>query len=119
MRTTVREAFLAVRGECSPDIIIADPDLNQQFVRECQARGLSSTPSVLNQCLLNLRKSSDLQGIKSKRVSVKHPEDYRFASEIAVRFLERRDQVSLDQILCDPVRAAEFDTIAASLESVR
>jgi site-specific DNA-methyltransferase (adenine-specific) len=115
MRETVREAFLAVRGERSPDVVVAYPDLNQQFLRECQARGGSDPPAALNQCLLNLRKSSDLQGIKSKRVSLRNQEDYRFASEISVRFLERRDQVSLDQILCDPLRAAEFDAMAATL----
>ena len=106
MRQTVRDAFLSVRGEHSPDVVIADPDLNQEFLGECQA-GLSDPP-VLNQCLLNLRKSSQLQGIKSKRMVLRNQEDYRFASEIAVRFLERRDQVSLDQVLCDPVRAAEL-----------
>jgi site-specific DNA-methyltransferase (adenine-specific) len=115
MREIVRGAFLAIRGERSPDVVVADPDLNQQFLRECQARGLSDAPQALNQCLLNLRKSSDLQGIKSKRVPLKNQEDYRFASEIAVRFLERKEQVSLDQILRDPVRAAEFDAIAANL----
>src|SRR5215468_9661430 len=112
MRETVREAFLAIRGERLPDAVIADLDLNQLFLRECQARGLSDPPGALNQCLLNLRKSRDLQGIKSKRTPLRNQEDYRFASEIAVRFLERRDQVSLDQVLCDPVRAAEFDAMA-------
>jgi hypothetical protein len=70
---------------------------------------------ALNLCLLSLRKTSGLQGIKSKRVSVGSQEDYRFASEVAVRFLERRDQVSLDRILCDPSRAAEFDKLAAGI----
>jgi hypothetical protein len=115
MREIVREAFLAVRGERSPDVVVADPDLNEQFLRECQGRGLTDSPALLNLTLLNLRKSSDLQGVKSKRVVVRNQEDFRFASEIAVRFLERRDQVSLDQILCDPKRAAEFDLIAAGL----
>ncbi len=68
-----------------------------------------------NHCLHNLRKSGDLQGITSKRVTLRNQEEYRFASEIAVRFLERRDQVSLDQILCDPVRAAELVVIATEL----
>jgi site-specific DNA-methyltransferase (adenine-specific) len=115
MRDIVRDSFLAVRGDRSPDVVIADPDLNQRFLLECQARGLSHSPVVLNQCLLNLRKSSDLQGLRSRRVPLRNQEDYRFASEIAVRFLERRDQINLDQILCDPVKAAEFDTIAADI----
>ena len=115
MRETVRETFLAVRGERSPDVVVADPDLNEQFLSECRSRGLADSPALLNLTLLNLRKSSDLQGIKSKRTVVKNQEDFRFASEIAVRFLERRDQVSLDQILCDPRRAAEFDRMASGL----
>jgi hypothetical protein len=115
MRETVREAFLAVRGERSPDVVVADPDLNEQFLSECRSRGLEDSAALLNLTLLNLRKSSDLQGIKSKRTVVKNQEDFRFASEIALRFLERRDQVSLDQILCDPTRAAEFDGIASGL----
>jgi hypothetical protein len=115
MREIVRDAFLAVRGQRSPDVVVADPELNDQFLRECRARGLTESPAVLNLTLLNLRKSSDLQGINSKRIVVRNQEDFRFASEIAVRFLERRDQVSLDQILCDPKRATEFDAIAGSL----
>jgi hypothetical protein len=115
MRDTVREAFLAMRGEHSPDVVIADPELNQRFLRECQNRGLLQPPVVLNRCLLNLRKSSDLQGIKSKRASLSNQDDYRFASEIAVRFLERRDQITLDQILCDPERAAELGALAARI----
>jgi site-specific DNA-methyltransferase (adenine-specific) len=115
MREVIREAFLAVRGDRSPDVVIADPDLNAQFLRECRSRGLSESPAILNLTLLSLRKSSDLQGIKSKRIVVRNQEDFRFASEIAVRFLEQKDQVSLDQILCDPQRAAEFDQIAAGL----
>jgi site-specific DNA-methyltransferase (adenine-specific) len=115
MKEIVREAFLAMRDENSPDVVIADPDLNQRFVRQCQKRGLSDLPLALNVFLLNLRKTSALKGIKAKRVSVPNQEEYRFASEIAVRFLERRDQISLDQILCDPSRASEFDRIAAGI----
>jgi hypothetical protein len=115
MRQTVRDAFLAVRDERSPDVVIADPRLNALFLTECQARGLAEPPLLLNLCLLNLRKSGDLKGIKSKRMVVKNQEDYRFASEIAVRFLERKNQASLDDILCDPKLTEEFDAIAAEL----
>jgi hypothetical protein len=115
MKEIVRDAFLAVRGERSPDAVVADPEFNGRFLLECRGRGLSDSPAVLNQCLLNLRKGGDLKGLKSKRVPLRDQENYRFASEIAARFLERRDQISLDQILCDPGRAAEFDKIAADL----
>jgi hypothetical protein len=116
MKEAVREAFLAVRNGNSPDAAIADPELNQRFLDECRARGLTHTLSALNLCLLNLRKAGELRGLpKSKRVRVPNQEEYRFASEIAVRFLERRDGISLDLILCDPAHAARFDEAAAKI----
>ena len=115
MRETVRDSFLAVRGDRSPDAVIADLELNERFLGECRVRGLSESPAALNQCLLNLRKGGDLKGLKSTRVRLSDQENYRFASEIAARFLERRDQITLDQIVCDPAKAAEFDAIAADM----
>jgi site-specific DNA-methyltransferase (adenine-specific) len=115
MRKTVREAFLAIRRERSPDVVVADPTLNAQFLQECRNRGLFHSDAELNQCLLNLRKSSDLQDIKSKRILVRNQGEFRFASEIAARFLERKHNTSLDQILCDPNWAAELDEIASTI----
>jgi len=37
MKDIVRDSFLAVRGDRSPDVVITDPELNQQFLLECQA----------------------------------------------------------------------------------
>lgn len=34
---------------------------------------------------------------------------------MAIRFLERRDKTTLDEILCDPDKAQEFDRIAAQI----
>jgi hypothetical protein len=115
MKQEVREAFMKVRGEYSSDVVVADPHLNKQFIRECKARGSSCSSEVLNLCLMNLRKSGDFGDVKSKKVSVRDQEDFRFASEIAIRFLERRDQVTLDQILCNPRRAAQFDKVASQI----
>jgi GIY-YIG catalytic domain len=115
MRQIVREAFLAMRDEHSPDVIIANPTLNKRFLLECQNRGLLQAPQDLNRCLLNLRKSGDLQGLKSKRVSVRNQEAFRFASEIAVRFLERKHQITLDKILCNPEHGEEFVGLASRL----
>jgi hypothetical protein len=115
MREIVRDAFLAARKRRSSDVVIADPDLNARFLRECGARGLSGSAQSLNLCLLNLRKTGDLKGIRSARMSVSGQEQYRFASEIAIRFLERKHLLSSDAILCDPKCAAEFDVIAARI----
>jgi GIY-YIG catalytic domain len=116
MKDIIREAFVETRDGNSPDVIIANPDLNLLFVGSCQRRGLRSRPIQINLALLNARKASRLRGLsRSKRIIVKNQDNYRFASEIAIRFIERRDQVSLDQVLCDPDLASEFDTIAARI----
>jgi Uri superfamily endonuclease len=115
MKDVVREAFLSVRNGQSPDVVIAEPELNARFLDACRAQNPATPALLLNLCLLRLRKTGDLSGIQSQRVSVPNQDDYRFASEIAVRFLERRDQVSLDHILCDPTRATQFDEAASRL----
>ena len=116
MKAKVREAFLAVREQKSPDAVIADPYLNQRFIDSCRNLELKQSAKQLNLCLLNLRKAGALKGIsKSERVTVRNQSQYTFAGEIAVRHLERRDKVSLDEILCDPKQAARFDEIATSI----
>jgi hypothetical protein len=116
MKPLVRAAFLAVRENCSPDVVVADPGLNEKFIAACREAGLTEPALVLNEKLLNMRKAKDLQGIsRSRRRVLKNQDEYRFASEMAVRFLERRDGISLDKVLCDPGRAAEFDQLAASI----
>lgn len=115
MRTKIKRAFLAVRDEQSVDRVIADPELNARFIEACRSEGLQAPATELNRRLLNMRKSSDLAGLKSRRTIVRNQDEYAFASEIAVRFLERRDKVSLDQVVCDPSLAAEFDRCASQI----
>lgn len=111
----MKTAFLATRCDYSCDRVVADPELNRAFLDECRRWGLLIAPRELNSILLNLRKAGDLRGLKSKRTSFKNQEDYGFASEIAIRYLERRDGLSLDQVLSDPDRATEFDGIAGQI----
>jgi len=107
------EAFDAVSEGYSTDRVVADPEFNQRFVAECRCHGLQASVADLNRALLNLRKSGALAGrSRSKRTHISDTDEYRFAAEIAVRFLERRDEISLDKIICDPDKAAEFDEVA-------
>ena len=107
------QAFDAVSDGFSTDRVVADPEYNQRFMAECRCHGLQDSVADLNRTLLNLRKSGALAGrARSKRTHISDTDEYRFAAEIAVRFLERRDEISLDQIICDPGRAAEFDELA-------
>ncbi|HEV2968514.1 MAG TPA: GIY-YIG nuclease family protein [Pirellulales bacterium] len=116
MRSSIVAAFVAASNGFAVDRVVADPELNKRFVEECRARGLDDSAAALNQTLLNLRKASGLSGLpRSKRTQIADQEEFRFAAEMAVRFLERRDGVSLDQVICDPRLAEEFDRLAARI----
>ncbi len=115
MKSKVIAAFDAASQGFSPDRVVVDPSLNAAFLGECVRLGLAAASTTLNRALLNLRKQGQLSGRKSRRTSFPNEDDYRFAAEMAVRFLERRDGVSLDDIICDPALTAEFDALAARI----
>src|SRR5262245_41527575 len=115
MKSQLVAALDAASQGYSPDRVVADPELNAVFLGECARLGLCQSPSELNRALLNLRKRGELSGRESRRTSFDCEDDYRFSAEMAVRFLERRDGVSLDDIICSPALAAEFDTLAANI----
>ncbi|MBI5763151.1 MAG: hypothetical protein HZA51_06470 [Planctomycetes bacterium] len=114
-RELIRRAFLAVRNNWPPDRVVADSELNAAFLVECERLGVSAPDRERNRVLLNIRKAGLLQGIKSQRTTFANQDQYQFAAEIAVRLLERRDGVTLDDILCDPKRVAEFDRLAQEI----
>ncbi len=112
-RDVIRRAYLAVRDGYSADRVVADPVLNDRFINACRARNLTNLAEELNASLLNARKGGHLAGCaRSRRTSFSDEDDYAFASEIAIRFLERRDGVTLDRVICSPQRATEFDQFA-------
>ncbi|MBK8269423.1 MAG: GIY-YIG nuclease family protein [Planctomycetes bacterium] len=116
IRKIVLDAFLEVCDGYAPDRVIADPEMNARFLSACHRVSDFNGPQALNQCLLNLRKASGLAGAKcKKRTQLENQESYAFASEIAVRSLEIKHKVSLDVILCDPILASEFDSVALEI----
>ena len=115
MKSKLADAFEEASQGYSADRVVADPALNSQFILACGRRGLSAPVAMLNRSLLNLRKQGGLRGRRrSKRTHFANEDEYRFAAEMAARFLERRDGVSLDDIISDAERVAEFDELAAS-----
>jgi hypothetical protein len=86
-------ALDAVPGENSVDRIIADPNLNAVFQAECQKLGILGAAASLNRALLNLRKAGHLRGRRSRSPGLGDDDPYRFAAEMAVRHMERRDGV--------------------------
>src|SRR5882724_5329029 len=115
MKEKVIEAFHRASQGFSPDRVVADPDLNRAYLTECERLELGSDAAKLNRSLLNLRKRGGLRGVDSQRTILKDQSEYRFAAEIAVRFLERKNEVTLDQIICDPSLAEQFDQIAKTI----
>lgn len=115
MKEIVKRAFITACAGYSSDRVVADPELNEVFLNECLRLGLKQPPSKLNKSLLNLRKSGGLRGIKARRTSFRDQADYVFASEIAMRYLERRNSVTLDDVLCDRKLAEQFDELAARI----
>jgi site-specific DNA-methyltransferase (adenine-specific) len=115
MKSKLIAALDATCQGFSPDRVVADPELNAAFLSEAGRLGLTAAAATLNRSLLNLRKAGDLRGRKSKKTSFADEGDYRFAAEMAIRFLERRDGISLDSIICDPQLAAEFDACGARI----
>jgi site-specific DNA-methyltransferase (adenine-specific) len=116
MKTAIIEALDAASDGYSSDRVVADPELNRRFISECRLRGLEDSAEDLNRALLNLRKAGGLTGRpRAKRTHFHNEDEYRFASEIAARFLERRDGISLDSIICNPDKVSEFDEVAARI----
>lgn len=113
---TIIAAFQEVREGYSPDRVVADPNLNSSFIDLCCREWTDLNACLLNRRLLNARKAGLLKGLNTtRRTGFADEDEYRYASEIAARFLEKKDNVTLDDIICDPTLAAEFDVISARI----
>jgi site-specific DNA-methyltransferase (adenine-specific) len=110
------EAFGTVNDGYSLDRVIADPDLNAALTEQCRRLSLPGEARTWNHALFNLRKRGRLAGIATQRrtdLDWEYCDAFLFASEIAWRELVEKGAKSLDEILCDPALAAEFDQVAA------
>jgi DNA modification methylase len=113
---TITEAFLRAHAGFSIDRVLADPGLNAGFIAVCRDLGIPGHPVNWNRCLLGLRKAGKLRALPRTcrtAFSRSQMDGFLFASEMAWAFLARKHQKSLDDLLCDPDIAAEFDSVAA------
>lgn len=112
----IQRAFETCCDGFSTDRVVVDPDLNLQFISECRKIGLQNPVAELNWELFNLRKRGLLTEYKTvRRTSFPDESAYRFAAEIAARFMERLHNTTLDRILCDPDLAVLFDDVATKI----
>ena len=54
MKDEIVEAFRYASHGFSPDRVVADPDLNREYLSECSRLGLGLDVATLNRSLLNL-----------------------------------------------------------------
>ncbi|HUT95514.1 MAG TPA: DNA methyltransferase [Thermoguttaceae bacterium] len=116
-RDTERGIIDAYRATCagkSTDYVLCDPELDAQFIAACRKKGLRGGAYLWNRLLLRIRKAGKLPRVDAprKRLRFEDMDAYSFASEIATQFVSVNYAYSLDDILCSPKAAAEFDEIA-------
>lgn len=97
------------------DYLLCDKTLNKKFIKQCLAEGIGGSAAIWNRYLMQLRKSGSLP--KSTKVPIHLTagdlEGFGFASEVAWRLLSIDYQKTLDDILCSPDFAEEFDRLSA------
>lgn len=110
----LRNAYMLTRRGFSSDRVLADPEINADFVKACRDMGVDESAFRINLALIGLRKHNQLKA-KSRKSVV--PDQWRFAvaSEIAARAMYYRWHVSVDTTLAHPDLSAKFDQIASSI----
>lgn len=123
-QAAVISAFLDVRQGRSPDYVVCEPGLNAAFVAAARDRGAVGADSVLNRTLLGARKTGVLSDHPTT-AEYRMPKalmPYAFVAEWAARHLQRQELMrhdeppSLDDILCDPSLAVQFDELASRIK---
>jgi site-specific DNA-methyltransferase (adenine-specific) len=112
-KAKVIEAFVNIYDGFSSDRVIVHPELNAKYLAECRRLGLDQSDYELNHKLYDIRKGGkSLLPPATKKPQVKGYDEFLFASEIAFRYLQQREGVSLDRVMCDPKLRERFDEIA-------
>lgn len=116
VRDTIVEAFFAAHDGYSIDWLLANPQLQAVFHEECREAGLIGSAVDWNRELLRIRKQGGFP--KRGKINKVHVTDdeldaYDFAAEIGWRMAnDKFHGPSLDEILCDPEKAAYFGRMA-------
>ncbi len=109
-----KAAFLAAHDGWSADEVLLNDKLNAVFLKHCQQEMPDVAAAKFNWTLLNLRKAGKLGATATKRRHDRHDE-YLHASEIAARFMHDKYELTVDRVLSDPKRRAEFDKVALAV----
>ncbi len=96
------------------DYILCNKELNAEFIAGCTKKGIGGSAYIWNRYLLALRKAGKLprSSKRPKQFSSEQMDQFGFASEVAWRLLAIDYEKTLDDILCSPEFASEFDRLA-------
>ncbi|MCI0638026.1 MAG: site-specific DNA-methyltransferase [Gemmataceae bacterium] len=117
IRRGIIEAFLAVRDGYPSDRVIADPALNKEFADACKKLGIPGELRDWNKKLMNSRKNGHFRGLpRAKRTQLgrQDADKCSFACEIAIQRFHQQGW-TLDDVLCDPTKAAAYDNLVNSI----
>jgi site-specific DNA-methyltransferase (adenine-specific) len=116
VRDTIVEAFYSAHEGYSIDSLLANPQLQDAFHEKCRDAGLIGSGVDWNRELLRIRKTGGFPKrgkIKKVHLSDEELAAYEFAAEIGWRLANDKFRgPSLDEILCDPEKAAYFGRVA-------
>jgi site-specific DNA-methyltransferase (adenine-specific) len=116
--SAIIEAFIVARNEYSVDRVIADPDINREFVGLCNRWKLPGSALDWNSSLMRLRKNGRLRDLPESKRTQLYQDDVKdscaFACEIAAQHFHEQG-CSLDRVLCDPDKAADFDRLVRQI----
>ncbi|NQT17099.1 MAG: site-specific DNA-methyltransferase [Planctomycetes bacterium] len=113
-RKAIIAAYSSTCRGYSADYMLCDPDMNGAFIGACKKESLPGDAFIWNRLLLRVRKSGDLPRSRksSRRFTFEMMDCYSYASEIAMQLMSLDYGLKLDDLLCMPTAAAEFDHIA-------
>jgi DNA modification methylase len=115
--SAVVEAFAESSQGHSTDYLLCEPALGIAFVKACRKKSIPGDPRMWNTFLLRIRKSGKLPKSTEagRRLSYADMDPYSDASEAAMKLIGLDYGMTLDEMLCTPQAAAEFDSLAALL----
>lgn len=107
-------AYRAVCANYSADQVLCDPEINARFFAACKKNNVAGEPFTCNRLLLRVRKKGKLPklGVARRRLTFNTMDAYSDAAEVAMQMMSVDYGYSLDDVLCSPEAAAEFDRIA-------
>jgi DNA modification methylase len=116
VRDAIVESFYSTHEGASIDWMLANPKLQDRFHAACRESGLIGGPADWNRELLRFRKTGEFPKrgpVKKVHVGEEEMDAYSFAAEIAWRVTnDKFHGPSVDEIFCDPAKAACFDRAA-------